>query len=103
MILFCFDENTQVQNHNGDLICVKHLEVGNRILSIKNIDKLSEEPFYDDVTNVTIIEGGSFPSHVFHFENGKSITTTSPHIMAIFKVFQCTANILWMLKDINSF
>lgn len=81
--LLCFDENTQVliqdgYKATGSKIPMHQLTVGDMILSVKE-----NHIFYDEVTKCSTVEG-KFAAINFEFENGKSITVTSNHLMLVF-------------------
>ena len=81
--LLCFDENTQVliqdgYKATGSKIPMHQLTVGDMILSVKE-----DHIFYDEVTKCSTVEG-KFAAINFEFENGKSITVTSNHLMLVF-------------------
>ena len=82
----CFDPKTKVMKHNGQYVLVEDLIVGDRIMTLKKLENstiLSLKAF-TTVTTAEIIKG-SFNAHKFIFENGKTITVTSSHLMIILK------------------
>ena len=76
--LLCFDEKTLVTKKGGETVCINELSEGDMILSQKD-----NNIYHDVVTRCNTIEG-KFPAQKFDFENGKTITVTSKHLMLVF-------------------
>jgi len=70
-LIACFQADTSVELTNGSNICVAELKEGEMVKC---------KDGYCKVTNVTILEG-TFQAHKLHFDNGETLTATSPHYL----------------------
>ena len=81
----CFDPETKVMKRNGQYVKVKNLSVGDQIMTLEILeDSTTTSKTFTTVTIAEILKG-SFNAHKFVFENGKTLTVTSSHLMIIFK------------------
>ena len=73
--------------HNGQYVEVKDLSVGDQIMTLENLEDLTNTSSSKAFTTVTTSEilKGIFNGHKFTFENGKTLTVTSSHLMIILK------------------
>ena len=76
-----------VIKHNGQHVEVKDLSVGDQIMTFENLEDLNNASSSKAFTTVTTSEilKGLYNAHKFTFENGKTLTVTSSHLMIILK------------------
>jgi len=84
--VLCFDENTRVRTSSGEVKRVADLKVDEKILAqeTQNLSSESMEisPSVATVKRVDVVEG-EFTAHELVFDQGESLTVTSPHFMAV--------------------
>lgn len=80
---FCFADDTEIQKADGSMVKIADLKEGDEVLSHDDLKTVREEMTTTKVTQIQEIDG-SFAAHEMIFDNGKTVTATSPHYMIVF-------------------